>query len=140
MILCYPFKLKYLNQKFFYPTLKKRNFFSWKHRIYILMGFKSHIWKKKKNTPGLGRVSPESRFDPPSRSGLTGSLHWPIFWQTWTGPAPRSTGSRVDPPGRVGFNNYYGLRRGEALSWQWSKKLKICNQERRWRFQRIDST
>jgi len=26
-ILCYPFKLKYLNQKVFYPTLKKHNFF-----------------------------------------------------------------------------------------------------------------
>ena len=26
-ILCYPFKLKYLNQKALYPTLKKYNFF-----------------------------------------------------------------------------------------------------------------
>ena len=26
-ILCYPLKLKYLNQKVFYPTLKKHNFF-----------------------------------------------------------------------------------------------------------------
>ena len=26
-ILCYPFKLKYLNQKVFYPTLKKHKFF-----------------------------------------------------------------------------------------------------------------
>ena len=26
-ILCYPFKLKYLNQKIFYPTLKKDTFF-----------------------------------------------------------------------------------------------------------------
>ena len=67
-ILCYPFKLKYLNQKKFYPTLKKHNFFlmnieyiykkvlnptlkkqlfSWKHRVHILRGFKSHIEKIK---------------------------------------------------------------------------------------------
>jgi len=26
-ILCYPFKLKYLNQNVFYPTLKKHSFF-----------------------------------------------------------------------------------------------------------------
>jgi hypothetical protein len=26
-ILCYSFKLKYLNQKVFYPTMKKHNFF-----------------------------------------------------------------------------------------------------------------
>jgi hypothetical protein len=26
-ILCYPFKLKYLNQNVFYPTLKKYNIF-----------------------------------------------------------------------------------------------------------------
>jgi hypothetical protein len=26
-ILCYPFNLKYLTQKVFYPTLKKHNFF-----------------------------------------------------------------------------------------------------------------
>ena len=33
-ILCYPFKLKYLNQKgFFYLTLKKYNFFSCEHRV-----------------------------------------------------------------------------------------------------------
>jgi hypothetical protein len=58
-ILCYPFKLKYLNQKVFYPTLKKKLYLShlaldylriftsiadWR---YILMSFKSHIWRKK---------------------------------------------------------------------------------------------
>jgi hypothetical protein len=52
-ILCYLFKLKYLNQNFFYPTLKKHNFF-WEHKLYILMGFKSHIWKKNtRSCPGL---------------------------------------------------------------------------------------
>jgi hypothetical protein len=40
-ILCYPFKLKYLNQKVFYPTLKKRGFFSWKYSVYIWKGFQS---------------------------------------------------------------------------------------------------
>jgi len=43
---------------------------------------------------------------PGSRPGLPGSLHRPVFWQTRTGPATGSTGSRVDPPGRSGFNNY----------------------------------
>ena len=60
-ILCYPFKLKYLNQKVLYPTLKKHNFFlvnieyiyertsnptlkkyffSWEYRMYIyIKGF-----------------------------------------------------------------------------------------------------
>jgi hypothetical protein len=106
-ILCYPFKLKYLNQKVFYPILKKHNFFSWEHRVYIPMGFKSHIWKKKKK--GLDRVSsrsPGSRVDPLGRPGLTGSLHWPVFWQTRTGPTPRSAGSWVDTPSRFEFNNY----------------------------------
>jgi hypothetical protein len=66
-ILCYPFKFKYLNQGFFYltlkkhdfflrnieyiyerasnPTLKKHNFFSWEHGVYMRKGFKSHIEK-----------------------------------------------------------------------------------------------
>jgi hypothetical protein len=34
-ILYYPFKLKYLNPNVFYPILKKHDFFSWKHRVYI---------------------------------------------------------------------------------------------------------
>jgi hypothetical protein len=42
-IIYYLFKLKYLNQKVFYPTLKKHDFFFLEHRVYILMGFKSHI-------------------------------------------------------------------------------------------------
>ena len=47
MLVCYPFKLKYLNQKrFFYPTLKKYNFFLVDIE-YILKGFKSHIEKIK---------------------------------------------------------------------------------------------
>jgi hypothetical protein len=33
-------------------------------------------------------------------------LHWPIFWQTQTGPTIESSDSRVDPPGRSRFNNY----------------------------------
>jgi hypothetical protein len=32
-------------KRFFYPTLKKHNFFSYKHKIYILQNFKSHIKK-----------------------------------------------------------------------------------------------
>ena len=97
-ILCYPFKLKYLNQKVFIPHWKNMVFFhSWKHRVYILMSFKSHIWGKKKKTG--------------SRPGLPGS---PGF-----GPAvgiaglllnPDRSSHRVDrvpghPPGRTGFNN-----------------------------------
>ena len=39
------FKLEYLNQNFFYPTLKKHNFFSCEHRVYLLKGFKSYIEK-----------------------------------------------------------------------------------------------
>jgi hypothetical protein len=50
-------------------------------------------------TPGLIRVRP-------GRPGFAGSLHWPVFGQTWTGPATGSAGSRVNPPGRSGFNNY----------------------------------
>jgi hypothetical protein len=42
-ILCYPFKLKYLNQKIFLSHTEKTKFFSWEHIVYILMGFKSHI-------------------------------------------------------------------------------------------------
>jgi len=95
-----PFKLKYLNQKvfFFIPYWKNITFFSWEHRVYILMGFKSHIWKK---TPGPR--SPGSRVDPPGWPCLARSLHQSVFWQTWTDPAP---GSWVDPPGQAGFNNY----------------------------------
>jgi hypothetical protein len=44
-ILYYLFKLKYLNQNFFYPKLKKHNFFFCDHRVYICKGFKSHIEK-----------------------------------------------------------------------------------------------
>jgi hypothetical protein len=33
-------------------------------------------------------------------------LHRPVFWQTRTGLAIGSAGSRVDPPDRSGFNNY----------------------------------
>ena len=46
-ILCYAFKLKYLNKKN-YPTLKKYNFFLVNVEyiyIYILKDFKSHIEK-----------------------------------------------------------------------------------------------
>ena len=40
-------KFKRLFQKVFYPTLKKHNFFSCEHRVYIPKGFKSHIEKIK---------------------------------------------------------------------------------------------
>jgi len=46
-ILCYSFKLKYLNQKIFLSHIERTWFFSWEHRVYILMSFKSHILKKK---------------------------------------------------------------------------------------------
>ena len=39
MILCYPFKLKYLNQKVFYPTLKKHNFFLGNIEYIYINGF-----------------------------------------------------------------------------------------------------
>ena len=62
------------------------------------MGFKSHIWKKKKK-PGLIRVrpgrpgspgSPGFWVDPPGRPGLAGLLPQPVFIK----PGP------VQPPGR----------------------------------------
>ena len=71
-ILCYPFKLKYLNQKVFYPTLKKHNFFLGNIK-YIYQWVSNPTFEKK--TPSLGRVSPESLVNPPGRPGLTGSLH-----------------------------------------------------------------
>jgi hypothetical protein len=40
------------------------------------------------------------------RPGLAGFLYLPVFLLTRTGPATGSTGSRVDPSGRSGFNNY----------------------------------
>ena len=53
-ILCYPFKLKYLNQKvFFYHTLKKHNFFPGNIE-YIYIGFQILYLKKK--TPSLALV------------------------------------------------------------------------------------
>ena len=66
-ILCYPFKLKYLNQKVFYPTLKKHNFFLGNIEYIYNNGFQIPHLKKKK--PGRGRVSPGSRVDPPCRPG-----------------------------------------------------------------------
>ena len=55
------------------------------------MGFKSHIWKKKKtgsrpDSPG----SPGFWVDPPGRPGLAGLLPQPVFIK----PGP------VQPPGR----------------------------------------
>jgi hypothetical protein len=43
MSVCYPFKLKYLNQKSFISHIEKTQFFSYKYRVYILKGFKFHI-------------------------------------------------------------------------------------------------
>ena len=34
-ISCYPFKLKYLNQKVFLSHIEKTWFFSWEHSVYI---------------------------------------------------------------------------------------------------------
>jgi len=82
-------KLKYLNKKFFYPTLKKHNFFSWEHKIYIYQWVSNPPFEKKT------RVLAGSQDDPPGRPGLTGSLHWPVFWQTWT----------VQPSGRPGLGS-----------------------------------
>jgi len=44
-ILCYPFTLKYLNKKSFLFHIKKHNFFSCEHKVYILKSFKFHIEK-----------------------------------------------------------------------------------------------
>jgi hypothetical protein len=45
-ILFYPIKLKYLNKKkSFLSHIKRTQLFSCEHKIYILMGFKSHIKK-----------------------------------------------------------------------------------------------
>jgi len=92
-ILCYPFKLKYLNQKVFYPILKKHNFFSWEHRVYIPMGFKSHIWKKKK------RVLTGSR---PGRPGH-GLTRWvDRVWLDHCTDRYFDKPGPVQPPGRPG--------------------------------------
>jgi len=56
-------------------------FFSWEHRVYILMGFKSHI--DKKNMIFFARAV-----------ATTGLLL-----------NPDRSSHRVDPPGRAGFNN-----------------------------------
>jgi len=92
-ILCYLFKLKYLNQIFFYPTLKKHNFFFWEHKVYILMGFKSYIWKEKKH-----RFLAESC---PSH-GLTRRVD-----QVWPG---RCTDQSFDKPGPVQTPGWPGPR------------------------------
>jgi hypothetical protein len=47
MLVCYPFKLKYLNQKEFLSHIEKTLIFSWEHKVHILKGFKSHIEKNK---------------------------------------------------------------------------------------------
>jgi len=39
--------------------------------------------KEKNKTPGLTRVYPSH--------GSIGSLHRPVFWQTWTGPTTKLT-------------------------------------------------
>ncbi|KAL9407214.1 hypothetical protein Peur_004186 [Populus x canadensis] len=65
-------------------------------------------------TPGLVRVCPGrpgrrghgSTRRVMGRPGLAGFLHLPVFLLTRTGPVTGSTYSRVDPPGRTGFNNY----------------------------------
>jgi len=62
-------KLKYLNQKVFYPTLKKHNFFSWEHRVYIYQWVSNPPFEKK------NQVMAGSRDDPLGRPGLIGSLH-----------------------------------------------------------------
>jgi hypothetical protein len=52
------FWIEVFKLKGFLSHIEKTWFFSWEHRVYILMGFKSHIWKKK---PGLVRVCPGPR-------------------------------------------------------------------------------
>jgi hypothetical protein len=74
------FQLEVFKSKdFFYSILKKHNFFSWVDIVYILMGFKSHIWKKKH------RVSPRSQVD----------RVWPRHCTGWSFDKPRL----VQPPG-----------------------------------------
>jgi len=58
------------------------------------MGFKSHIWKKKKK-PGLVRVRPSSGSPGFGRAVATAGLLL----------NPDRSSHRVDPPGRAGFNN-----------------------------------
>ena len=48
-ILCYPFKLKYLNQKVFYPTLKKKKIFFIETQSIYTNGFQIPHLKKKKH-------------------------------------------------------------------------------------------
>ena len=70
------------------------------------MGFKSHIWKKKKKKPGLVRVS--SGFARVTRvpGRPAGS---PGFGRAVATAGlllnPDRSSHRVDPPGRAGFNN-----------------------------------
>jgi len=65
------------------------------------MGFKSHIWKKKK--PGhvrvrLGRPGPRS-------PGFGRAVATAGLLLNPDRPTTGSIGSWVDPPGRAGFNN-----------------------------------
>jgi hypothetical protein len=102
MILCYPFKLKYLNKKIFYSILKKQNFFLGNIEYIHWWVLNSTFEREKKNTgshSGLTLVT----VDPPGRSGLAGSVHRLVFWQTRTSPTPGTTGSQVDPPAGLGL-------------------------------------
>ena len=100
-IIYYPFKLKYLNQKVFFSHIEKTWFFSWEHRVYILVCFKSHIWRKKKK-PGLVRVR-RVAWVPGQPTGSPG------FGRAVTTAGlllnPDRSSHQIDPPGRARFNN-----------------------------------
>ena len=95
-ILCYPFKLKYLNQKDFYPTLKKKKIFFIETQSIYTNGFQIPHLKKKKH-----RVLARSR----PGNGLT---RWVDRVVALTGllTNPDRSSPRVDQPGRSRFNNY----------------------------------
>jgi hypothetical protein len=90
-ILCYPFKLKYLNQKVFYPILKKHNFFL-ENIEYIYWWVSNSTFEREKKTQGLARVSPWSR--------LTRQIDW-VWPGQCTGWSFNKLGP-VQPPGQLG--------------------------------------
>ena len=84
-ILCYHFKLKYLNQKVFHSTLKKHSFFLGNIEYIYTDGFQISHLKKKKNESRPGH-------------GLTRRAD-----RVWPG---RYTGRSLTNPDRSKFNNY----------------------------------
>jgi hypothetical protein len=59
--------------------------------------------KKKKKVNGL-----QPGFCPGQPAGSHRVMIFSVFSSTWSGSSPGPAGSRVDPPGLAGFQNYAG--------------------------------